>query len=95
MNEMIKAIMEDFTANLVPDAECLYLCNRKARTAHPINLGGRFLIFQKKLYLCAMNNQGLLALAHYILMMYELSHCSTFADELQEASGRERENQHS
>ena len=27
MNEMIKAIMEDFTANLVPDAECLYLCN--------------------------------------------------------------------
>lgn len=27
IDEMIKAIMEDFTANLVPHAECLYLCN--------------------------------------------------------------------
>ena len=35
--------------------------------AHPINQGERFLIFQKKLYLCAMNNQGLLALAQLIL----------------------------
>ena len=35
--------------------------------AHPIKQGERFLIFQKKLYLCAMNNQGLLALAQLIL----------------------------
>lgn len=27
MNEMRKAIMEDFTANFAPHAECLYLCN--------------------------------------------------------------------
>lgn len=36
-------------------------------SAHPINQGERFLFFQKKLYLCVMNNQGLLALAQLIL----------------------------
>lgn len=35
--------------------------------AHPIYLGENFLILQKNLYLCAMNNQGLLSLAQLIL----------------------------
>ena len=36
-------------------------------TAHPINLGGIFFDSTENLYLCTMNNQGLLALAQLIL----------------------------
>ena len=35
--------------------------------AHPINPGGRIFDSTENLYLCAMNNQGLLALAQLIL----------------------------
>ena len=35
--------------------------------AHPINLGGIFFDSTENLYLCTMNNQGLLALAQLIL----------------------------
>ena len=35
--------------------------------AHPINPRGRFFSSTENLYLCAMNNQGLLALAQLIL----------------------------
>lgn len=40
---------------------------RVQNVAHPIYLGENFLILQKNLYLCAMNNQGLLSLAQLIL----------------------------
>lgn len=36
-------------------------------TAHPINQGEDSFILQKNLYLCTMNNQGLLSLAQLIL----------------------------
>ena len=36
-------------------------------SAHPINLGGIFFDSTENLYLCTMNNQGLLALAQLIL----------------------------
>ena len=39
----------------------------REKLAHPIYLGENFLILQKNLYLCAMNNQGLLSLAQLIL----------------------------
>ena len=51
MNEMIKAIMEDFTANFVPDAECLYLCNRKARDVRTSIKSERTLLFSSVLSL--------------------------------------------
>jgi hypothetical protein len=40
---------------------------RAVMMAHPINPGGRIFDSTENLYLCAMNNQGLLALAQLIL----------------------------
>ena len=44
-----------------------YEYNNKYFTAHPIYLGGKLFDSIENLYLCAMNNQGLLALAQLIL----------------------------
>ena len=44
-----------------------YIHRRSSITAHPINPGGRIFDSTENLYLCAMNNQGLLALAQLIL----------------------------
>ena len=46
-----------------------YLCQftKSKKWAHPINPGGRIFDSTENLYLCAMNNQGLLALAQLIL----------------------------
>lgn len=41
--------------------------NQRCNTAHPINPGGRIFDSTENLYLCTMNNQGLLALAQLIL----------------------------
>lgn len=41
--------------------------NKGVISAHPINPGGRIFDSTENLYLCAMNNQGLLALAQLIL----------------------------
>ena len=41
--------------------------SKRVIKAHPINLGGIFFDSTENLYLCTMNNQGLLALAQLIL----------------------------
>ena len=50
-------------ANIVFDRTSIY----GQITAHPINPGGRIFDSTENLYLCTMNNQGLLALAQLIL----------------------------
>ena len=51
---------------LLPNLLFVYT-TREAVKAHPINPGGRIFDSTENLYLCAMNNQGLLALAQLIL----------------------------
>ncbi|WP_455944331.1 hypothetical protein [Leyella stercorea] len=57
-----------------------YLINCKDELSENGFKSGTFETSKNSIIFCTSD-----ALAHYILMMYELSHCSAFADELQEA----------
>lgn len=57
-----------------------YLINCKDKLSEKGFKGGVFDISPNSMVFCTSD-----ALAHYILMMYELSHCSVFAGELREA----------